>query len=141
MAPLYERSRETVHLGVLRDNEVVLLGLLHGRRTTPHALRLGARFPAHCSAMGKAILGHDPDATDALLTRRLIARTPRSIVAPEHFRAELRDTGIATNEEEARPNCAAVVLRDTARCPIAALSISGPVGAENRVTVSETYGK
>ena len=63
MAALYERSRETVHLGVLRDNEVVLLGRLHGRRTTPHALRLGARFPAHCSAMGKAILAHDPDAT------------------------------------------------------------------------------
>ena len=80
MAALYERSRETVHLGVLRDNEVVLLGRLHGRRTTPHALRLGSRFPAHCSAMGKAMLAHDPDATDALLTRGLIARTPRSIV-------------------------------------------------------------
>ncbi len=131
MAALYERSRETVHLGVLRDNEVVLLGRLHGRRTTPHALRIGARFPAHCSAMGKAILAHDPDATDALLTRRLIARTPRSIVAPQQFRAELRrtrDTGIATNEQEARAglSCVAVVLRDTARRPIAALSISGP---------------
>jgi hypothetical protein len=35
MAALYERSRETVHLGVLRNSEVVLLGRLHGRRTTP----------------------------------------------------------------------------------------------------------
>src|SRR5207342_1738541 len=56
MAALYEHSRETVHLGVLRDSEVVLLGRLHGRRTTPHALCLGSRFPAHCSAMGKALL-------------------------------------------------------------------------------------
>jgi IclR family transcriptional regulator, KDG regulon repressor len=131
MAALYERSRETVHLGVLRDNDVVLLGRLHGRRTTPHPLRLGSRFPAHCSAMGKALLAHDPDATDALLTRGLIARTPRSIISPHQFRAELRrtrDTGIATADQEARPNlsCVAVALRDAARRPVAALSISGP---------------
>ena len=131
MAALYERSRETVHLGVLRDSDVVLLGRLHGRRTTPHALRLGSRFPAHCSAMGKAILAHDPDATDALLRRGLTARTPRSIVSPHEFRIELRrtrETGIATAEQEARPNlsCVAAVLRDTARRPVAALAISGP---------------
>lgn len=131
MAALYERSRETVHLGVLRDNEVALLGRLHGRRTTPHALRLGSRFPAHCSAMGKALLVHDPDATDALLTRGLIARTPRSIVSPHQFRAELRrtrDAGIAAADQEARLNlsCVAVALRDAARRPVVALSISGP---------------
>ena len=131
MAALYERSRETVHLGVLRDREVVLLGRLHGRRSTPHALRLGSRFPAHCSAMGKAILAHDPDATEALLRRVMVGRTPRSIVTPHDFRAELRRTrerGIATSEQEARPNlsCVAVVLRDAARRPVAALAISGP---------------
>ena len=47
------------------------------------------------------------------------------------FRAELRrarDTGIATSDQEARPNlsCVVIALRDTARRPIAALSISGP---------------
>ncbi len=131
MAALYERSRETVHLGVMRDSDVVLLGRLHGRRTTPHALRLGSRFPAHCSAMGKALLAYDPDAAEALLGRGLAARTPRSITAPHNFRAELRrarDTGIAASDQEARPNlsCVAVALRDTARRPIAALAISGP---------------
>jgi len=131
MTALYERSRETVHLGVLRDSEVVLLGRLHGRRTTPHALRLGSRFPAHCSAMGKALLAHDPDGVDALLTRGLTARTPRSIVSPRQFRVELRrtrDAGIATADQEARANlsCVAVALRDDARRPVVALSISGP---------------
>jgi len=131
MAVLYERSRETVHLGVLRDSDVVLLGRLHGRRTTPHALRLGSHFPAHCSAMGKALLAHDTDAAETLLERGLTARTPRSITAQPQFRTELRrvrDTGIATSDQEARPNltCVAVPLRDQARRPIAALSISGP---------------
>jgi DNA-binding IclR family transcriptional regulator len=131
MAVLYERSRETVHLGVLRDSDVVLLGRLHGRRTTPHALRLGSHFPAHCSAMGKALLAHDTDAAETLLERGLTARTPRSITAQPQFRTELRrvrDTGIATSDQEARPNlsCVAIALRDTARRPIAALSLSGP---------------
>lgn len=131
MAALYERSRETVHLGVLRDSDVVLLGRLHGRRTTPHTLRLGSRFPAHCSAMGKAMLAHDADAVEALLRRGLIARTQHSITAPHLFRAELqrtRDTGIAINDQEARLNlsCVAIPLRDDARRPLASLSISGP---------------
>jgi IclR family KDG regulon transcriptional repressor len=131
MTSLYEASRETVHLGVLLDGEVALLGRLHGRRTTPHSLHLGSRFPAHCSAMGKAMLAHDPVAADALIARGLTARTPRSITAPQRFRAELqhvRETGIATSDQEARPNlsCVAIPLRDQARRPVAALSISGP---------------
>jgi DNA-binding IclR family transcriptional regulator len=131
MTSLYEASRETVHLGVLLDGEVALLGRLHGRRTTPHSLHLGSRFPAHCSAMGKAMLAYDPVAADALITRGLTARTPRSITTPQRFRAELqhvRETGIATSDQEARPNlsCVAIPLRDQARRPVAALSISGP---------------
>jgi DNA-binding IclR family transcriptional regulator len=131
MTSLYEASRETVHLGVLLDSEVALLGRLHGRRSTPHSLHLGSRFPAHCSAMGKAMLAYDPVAADALIARGLTARTPRSITTPQRFRAELqhvRETGVATSDQEARPNltCVAIPLRDQARRPIAALSISGP---------------
>jgi DNA-binding IclR family transcriptional regulator len=131
MTSLYEASRETVHLGVLLDGEVALLGRLHGRRTTPHSLHLGSRFPAHCSAMGKAMLAHEPDAADALIAHGLAARTARSITAPHRFRAELqrvRETGIAISDQEARPNlsCVAIPLRDQARRPVAALSISGP---------------
>ena len=47
------------------------------------------------------------------------------------FRAELRrarDTGIATSDQEARPNlsCVVIALRDTARRPIAALPSAAP---------------
>jgi IclR family transcriptional regulator, KDG regulon repressor len=131
MASLYERSRETVHLGVLLDGEVALLGRLHGRRTTPHALRLGARFPAHCSAMGKAMLAHNPDAAGALLARGLTAHTPRTIVSNAEFRAELRrvrEGGIAVSDQEARAGltCVAIPLLDAAKRPTAALAIAGP---------------
>lgn len=131
MATLYERSRETVHLGVLHDGEVAVLGRLHGRRTTPHAVHLGARFPAHCTAMGKTMLAHDPDAADALLARGLTARTPRTIVSHNAFRTELqrvRERGIAISEQEARlgTTCVAIALLDTVKQPTAALALCGP---------------
>jgi DNA-binding IclR family transcriptional regulator len=131
MTTLYERSRETVHLGVLLDGEVALLGRLHGWRTAPHILRLGSRFLAHCSAMGKAMLAHDVDATEALLARGLAPRTPNTIVDASEFRHELRRTrerGIAINDQEARAqlSCVAIALLDEARRPVAALAISGP---------------
>jgi DNA-binding transcriptional ArsR family regulator len=43
MAVLYERTRENVNLGVLREGEVVLLGRLHGPRPVPRALPIGTR--------------------------------------------------------------------------------------------------
>jgi DNA-binding IclR family transcriptional regulator len=131
MTLLYERSRETVHLGVLLDGEVALLGRLHGRRTAPHTVPLGSRFPAHCSALGKAMLAHDPDATEELLAAGLTARTPRTITDSRQFRLELRRTrerGIAVGDREALPNltCVAIALMDDANRPTAALAISGP---------------
>jgi hypothetical protein len=39
-------SHETVQLGVLLDDEVAILGRLHGRLSTAHTARIGYRFPA-----------------------------------------------------------------------------------------------
>jgi DNA-binding IclR family transcriptional regulator len=131
MTSLYERSRETIHLGVLVDGEVALLGRLHGRRTVPLTVSLGSRFPAHCSALGKAMLAHDPDATEQLLAGGLTARTPRTITDSRQFRSELRQTrerGVAVGDREALPNltCVAIAILDNANRPAAALAISGP---------------
>ena len=131
MTSLYERSRETIHLGVLLDGEVALLGRLHGRRIAPHTVPLGSRFPAHCSALGKAMLAHEPDTTEELLAGGLTARTPRSITDSTQFRLELRRTrerGIAVADREALPNltCVAIALLNDANRPAAALAISGP---------------
>jgi DNA-binding IclR family transcriptional regulator len=131
MTALYERSHETVHLGLLLDDEVALLGRLHGWRTTPRALRLGSRFPAHCSAMGKAMLAHNVDAAEAVVARGLPARTSNTIVSPTDFRAELqriRGGEIAISDQESRIGltCVAAPLLDESRRPVAALAIGGP---------------
>ncbi|WP_214369691.1 IclR family transcriptional regulator [Pseudonocardia sp. H11422] len=133
MAYLYELTRETVHLGVLYDNEVALLGRLHGQRPAPRTLRIGSRFPAHCSALGKAILAHDPTAAEFVLASGLRPRTRDSIVSDRRFRGELeatRERGVAFCVGESRPQlvCVATALLDDVGRPIAALSIGGVAG-------------
>lgn len=133
MAHLYEVTRETVNLGVLRDGEVVLLGRLHGHRPVPHTFPPGTRFPAYTSAMGKALLAHDHAATQAVLERGLHPRTRDTIISEQRFLAALtgiRESGIATSVREARPDlsCVATALLDDAGRPIAALSVGGPAG-------------
>lgn len=130
MTDLYGVTRQTVHLGVLVDTEVALLGRLHGAHPVPRLLCIGSRFPAHCSALGKAMLAHSPEVADRVLDRGLAARTPQTITEVAEFRAELRqarERGVAISRGEARPglSCVAVALLDEVRRPVAALSIAG----------------
>jgi IclR family transcriptional regulator, KDG regulon repressor len=133
MTQLYEECRETVNLGVLRDGEVVLLGRVHGRRPVPRIFPPGSRFPAYTSALGKAMLAHAPSLTELVVARGLRPRTRDTIVCATHFRgtlAGIRESGIATNSREARPelSCVATALLDGAGRPIAALSVGGQTG-------------
>lgn len=130
MAFLYEQSHETVQLGILLDGEVALLGRIHRQRSMTQTARIGSRFPAHCTALGKAMLAHHPDAAEALVARGLRARTPYTIVDEEAFRTELcrtnaRGFAIGIQEARAQLSCVAVALLDEAGRPIAAVSIGG----------------
>jgi DNA-binding IclR family transcriptional regulator len=134
MAYLYEQSHETVHLGILLDAEVALLGRIHRQRATSRTARIGSRFPAHCTALGKAMLAHDPDTAEALIAHGLRPRTPHSIVDGDTLRAELQRTrgrGVAVSRDEARArlSCVAVPLLDETGRPVAALSIGGTTNA------------
>jgi IclR family transcriptional regulator, KDG regulon repressor len=131
MIHLQQKCRETVHLGVLCDGEVILLGRLHGLRSTPSGVLIGSRFPAHSSALGKAMLAHSLDEVERLLSGPLTSRTPHTIANRASLLRELeitRHRGIAISNQEARVNvtCVAVALLDDEDRPIAALAISAP---------------
>jgi DNA-binding IclR family transcriptional regulator len=116
MSHLVEQTRQTAHLGVLRGDEVALLGRLRGPRPVPSSVTVGARFSAYRSALGKALLAFDLDTADQCV--------------PESLAAELRQvrrTGVAHCDGETRPNlsCVAVPLRGDGHRPVAALSVSG----------------
>jgi len=130
MVLLHERTRQKVNLGILVGSEVALIGRLHGPRSAT-VLRPGSRYPAHASALGKALLAHSPEIAQHLLDTGLAALTPATICDPQVLASELshvREWGIAWSRQEllTNVNCAAVALLDDTGRPMAALGLSGP---------------
>ncbi|MFJ2114800.1 IclR family transcriptional regulator [Streptomyces sp. NPDC087850] len=130
LADLYVLTQETVHLAVLHDTDIVFVNKIHGHRATPSPSRIGARLPAYCTAVGKALLAFDHDAAEAAISAGLPKLTNSTITDPAVFRAELRrirQDGIAYDRQEAALGlvCVAVPIMGPAGRPVAALSVSG----------------
>ena len=122
VAPYLERLshelRETVDLAVLDAGEVLFIDQYVSRRTLRIVSEIGARFPLHATANGKALLAAlPPEELLELLPRRLAATTPNTITERTALLAELeqvRATGLAYDREEFSPGIASVgtALRD-----------------------------
>jgi len=132
---LYERTHETVHLGVREGTEVVYIAKIGGHRQVRSPSRTGGRMPMHCTAIGKVMLAHaDVDLRREVLTAPLERRTPHTIVAPGILRRQLTtivESGVAYEREESSVGLlcvAAPVLDLETSTPIAAISVTGPVG-------------
>ncbi|MCR6032865.1 helix-turn-helix domain-containing protein [Nocardioides sp. zg-579] len=132
---LYERTHETVHLGVQDGTEVVYVAKIGGHRQARSPSRTGGRMPMHCTAIGKVLLAHAADEVrDELLAGPLERRTPHTVVAPGLLRRQLAkvlETGVAYEREESTPGLlcvAAPVLDPDGRTALAAISVTGPVG-------------
>lgn len=130
LADLYELTHETVHLAVLHGTEIVYVSKLHGHRAAHSPSHVGARLPAYCTGVGKALLAFDHDAAEAATAQGLPARTEHTLSDPDRFRAALgriRQDGIAYDHQEAAPGltCVAVPVMGATGRPVAALSIAG----------------
>jgi DNA-binding IclR family transcriptional regulator len=132
---LYERTHETVHLGVADGPEVVYVAKIGGHRQARSPSRTGGRMPMHCTAIGKVLLAHaDPALQRSVLEGPLERRTPHTIVAPGILQRQLDavlENGVAFEQEESTPGLrcvAAPVLEVGGRAAVAAISVTGPVG-------------
>jgi DNA-binding IclR family transcriptional regulator len=132
---LYERTHETVHLGVREGTEVVYVAKIGGHRQARSPSRTGGRMPMHCTAIGKALLAHaDPEVRAAVLAGPLERHTPRTVVAPGLLARQLDQVlegGIAYEREESTAGllCVAAPVLDTdGTTALAAISVTGPVG-------------
>ncbi|MBF4162737.1 IclR family transcriptional regulator [Nocardioides acrostichi] len=129
---LFERSdAAAVHLAVLSGRDVLYLDKITRPAGTRLPSRVGGRFPATCTALGKAILAHSPRATVADVIGEPLARiTPYSVALRQQFVLQLskaRDAGYAIEREEACHGTvcvAAPIMRDGAA--VAAVSLSVP---------------
>ncbi|MGY0498952.1 IclR family transcriptional regulator [Nocardia sp. FBN12] len=130
---LCQRTGMVAHLGVLDGPEVLVIDKAVGRGGDSIPTRLGGRVPAHCTAVGKALLATlRPSVIELAFGERLPQPTPHTIGHRAELHSELdrvrRHRGVAVDREEALPGVVCVAVPIRAGTGIAALSLSGRVG-------------
>jgi len=135
---LHELHRATglvVHLAVLDGADVVYLEKIAGGFGAAVPTRVGGRQPAHCTAVGKALLAFmDPKRLDDVDIDLLSRKTRYSISTRRQLVEELtaiRARGVAYERAEsvAGFGCVAAPIGDVGNSgePIAAVSVCGPM--------------
>ena len=143
---LSERTRESASLGLLLDDEAIIVARSTARRTLSTGLGIGSRLPAYCSAMGRVLLaGLPPDEMPARVkAMRRLPLTPRTVyLAPEVVKlvTRCREEGFATNsgELEIGVRSMAVPLRDRAGKVVNAISIAVRVERMDMAEFRDTF--
>lgn len=130
LGDLYEATHHIVHLGVLDEGEVLYLEKIAGREPVAAPSRVAGRMPAHCTAIGKALMAFSPEeAVTRILGEPLTRRTPYTITAPAALRKQLetiRESGIAQEREESALGitCVAAPILQEDGTAAAAVSVS-----------------
>ena len=125
------RTGLTVHLAVLEDGQVRYLDKIGSRFATTVPSRVGGHAPAHCTALGKAILAWLPaEDVDDRIADAIHTRTGRTIPDLEALHTELNRIrarrGLAVERGECfdRISCVAAAVQ-APEGPIAAISLVG----------------
>lgn len=133
--PVIERLaaevRDTVHLAVLDEGDVVYIDKIDSPARIQMISRVGGRAPAHCTGVGKVLLAYLPnDEVRRIATSKgLPAFTPATITNVEELLAHLatirqRGYAIDQGEHEAMIRCVAAPVRDNQDRVVAAVSVT-----------------
>ncbi|GAB3136397.1 IclR family transcriptional regulator [Microbispora hainanensis] len=125
------RTGMVVHLAVLDGAEVFYLDKVGGRFALSVPSRVGGRAPAHCTALGKAILAWlEPEQVEALIDGHISRLTNRTIGDIGTLHQELnrirQRRGLAFERGECFPgiSCVAAAVRGPEE-PVAGISLVG----------------
>ncbi|SNT53341.1 transcriptional regulator, IclR family [Actinomadura meyerae] len=131
---LSEQVNETSHVAVLDGTDVVYIARAESRQKVRMVSAVGARLPAHCTAIGKALLAQL--SADELRERyppgselaRLTDKTISSVQALEKELELIRGHGYSIEECESNVDvcCAGAPVRDHTGDTVAAISVSVP---------------
>lgn len=130
---LSQQTRETVHLAVLDDNQVLYLEKVEG----PHALRMpsrvGRHIPTYCTSLGKAMLAclDDDEVRRILQNENFETHTPSTVKNISALLSDLekiRRRGYAVDNEEIERGlrCTGAALKDYTGQMVGAISIAAP---------------
>lgn len=133
LAALHDRTGETVHLGVLRDLEVIYLDKVESRQSVRMHSQIGNASPCYCTGVGKAALAALwPEEAHGRIARIAFHRhTEHTITTAEALAAEverIRADGIAYDREEHEPgiHCVAAPLWSHDRSFVGGISVTAP---------------
>jgi IclR family KDG regulon transcriptional repressor len=120
---------ETVHMGVLDENEGLYILKIESRFTIRMYSRVGKKIPLYCTAIGKTLLSDMDDAarSKAISVKRLVPFTPNTIRDLTALEVELEKIRSDDEEHEVGVTCLAAPIRDHSGRVVAALSVSWPV--------------
>ena len=129
---LRKQTGETILLGIPTDLEVMHIYDLESPQALSIKSDLGARRPAHCTAIGRAIFAFAPEKTiERLLAEPLVGRTSHTITDAARLRrlpAEVRQRGFAVEDEENQPGVRVIAapVRDSTGSVVGAVGVAGP---------------
>lgn len=130
---LYDRTRQTTHLGVREGLDVVYVFKVVGTGQATSPSMIGGRLPLTCTAIGKAILAFSaPDLAEEVIAQGLPRRTAHSIQSPAVLRAQLERAlveGVTYEAEESALGltCVAAPVLGPDDRAVAAISATGPL--------------
>ena len=131
---LSEELGETVHMGVLEEDNAVYVLKRESSYTIRMYSRVGKTIPLYCTAIGKVLLAdmEDEEIASYLERVRLKAFTPNTLTSKEALLSELeevRTLGRAMDNEEHEMGtlCIGSPIRDHSGKVIAAMSVSWPL--------------
>ncbi|HET9402445.1 MAG TPA: IclR family transcriptional regulator [Candidatus Acidoferrales bacterium] len=144
LARLMRDTEETVNLCILDGTDVLYIEKMESQRNLRMASAVGHRFPACCTALGKAILAELPRQTVLRLIKdsKLKKRTRNTLTTAAALLADLdavriRGYSIDNEENEEGARCVGAAVHDHSGRPIAAISVSGPAFRMSKVKVAE----
>jgi IclR family transcriptional regulator, acetate operon repressor len=128
---LVDAVGESANLAMLDGDQIVYVAQVQSRQSMRMFTEVGRRVHPHCTAVGKAVLAHQPPSEVQSLLHRsgMPPQTEHTITDPARFVAELdrvRDQGYAMDdgEQEIGVRCVAVPVLGGPN-PLA-ISVSGP---------------
>ncbi|HEY4690368.1 MAG TPA: IclR family transcriptional regulator [Anaerolineae bacterium] len=131
---LADQYQETIHLAILDDAKVVYVDKLEGKQAVRVELTsLGMRLYPHCTALGKVLLAHRPQADVKRIVKinglpRFTANTITGEDELEQTLTKIRKQGYAYDLEEILPDlcCVGAPIYNYTGHVIAAVSMSIP---------------
>jgi IclR family transcriptional regulator, KDG regulon repressor len=126
-------TKETVHLAVLDENQVLYLDKVEG----PHALRMpsrvGRRIPTYCTSLGKAMLSclDDQEVKNIFREHALHSYTANTVKSLSQLLTDLRvirKRGYSVDNEEIEIGlrCVGAPIKDYTGAMVAAISVAAP---------------